>query len=132
MPPRNGCGGDQAGGWQRRVRGARLHAKLAVIDERRLFIGSMNLDHRSAAVNTEAGLLIDSRRARGRLQHAGRRPRAGQHGLPAAALAGRSHVQWLELDAAGNDIVHDDEPGGYFWLRFKNWLMLPWVGEELL
>jgi putative cardiolipin synthase len=111
---------------------SRLHAKLAVIDERLLFIGSMNMDRRSATVNTEAGLLIDSRELvadyntllsgtsranvayRLRLSSDGRR------------------VQWLESDAEGNDIVHDDEPGGYYWLRFKNWLMSPWVGEELL
>ena len=38
----------------------RLHAKVAVIDRQRIFIGSLNLDGRSARVNTEMGLLIDS------------------------------------------------------------------------
>ena len=38
----------------------RLHAKVAVIDRRTLFVGSMNLDARSAWSNTESGLLIDS------------------------------------------------------------------------
>ena len=37
-----------------------LHAKAATVDGRRLFIGSMNLDPRSALINTEIGLLIDS------------------------------------------------------------------------
>ncbi len=37
-----------------------LHAKIAVVDRRRLFIGSMNLDERSAFENTEMGLIIDS------------------------------------------------------------------------
>jgi putative cardiolipin synthase len=41
-------------------------------------------------------------------------------------------VQWLEYDDAGGDIVHEDEPGEFLWLRFKNWLLLPIVGEELL
>ena len=35
-----------------------------MIDGARVFVGSMNLDRRSAAVNTETGLLIDSPRWR--------------------------------------------------------------------
>ena len=38
----------------------RLHSKLAIVDRRRMFIGSMNLDGRSARLNTEIGVLIDS------------------------------------------------------------------------
>jgi putative cardiolipin synthase len=37
-----------------------LHAKLYVIDQRRLYIGSMNYDQRSWRINTEVGLLIES------------------------------------------------------------------------
>jgi putative cardiolipin synthase len=37
-----------------------LHAKLFVFDRKRVFIGSMNFDQRSAKLNTEIGLLIDS------------------------------------------------------------------------
>jgi putative cardiolipin synthase len=37
-----------------------LHAKLFVFDRKRLFIGSMNFDQRSHALNTELGLVIDS------------------------------------------------------------------------
>jgi putative cardiolipin synthase len=37
-----------------------LHAKVFVIDRRRLFVGSMNLDPRSHRLNTEAGILVDS------------------------------------------------------------------------
>lgn len=37
-----------------------LHAKLYVIDRRRLYIGSMNYDQRSLRINTEVGLIIDS------------------------------------------------------------------------
>jgi len=38
----------------------RLHAKVAVVDQRSLYIGSMNMDRRSAHCNTEVGLIIDS------------------------------------------------------------------------
>ena len=38
----------------------RLHTKLTVIDEERTFVGSMNMDSRSARINTEAGIVIRS------------------------------------------------------------------------
>jgi putative cardiolipin synthase len=37
-----------------------LHSKAMVIDRRRSYIGSMNFDPRSAAINTEMGAVIDS------------------------------------------------------------------------
>jgi len=37
-----------------------LHSKAMVIDRRRSYIGSMNFDPRSAAINTEMGVVIDS------------------------------------------------------------------------
>lgn len=37
-----------------------LHAKTFIIDKKRIFIGSLNLDPRSAYLNTEMGLVIDS------------------------------------------------------------------------
>ncbi|WPH14264.1 phospholipase D family protein [Variovorax paradoxus] len=110
---------------------SRLHAKLAVIDDDRFFIGSMNLDRRSAAVNTEMGLVIDSPELVAdyeKLLSAGRVSLGYRLRL---APNGR-RVQWLEYDDDGGDIVHEDEPGEFLWLRFKNWLLLPIVGEELL
>ena len=110
---------------------SRLHAKIAVIDDERFFIGSMNLDHRSAAVNTELGLVIDSpelvhdyvQLVSGNRVNLGYRLRIGPDGR---------RVQWLEYDDQGGDVVHEDQPGQFLWLRFKNWLLLPIVGEELL
>ena len=37
-----------------------LHGKVMVLDRRRVFVGSMNLDPRSHRLNTEDGMLIDS------------------------------------------------------------------------
>jgi len=37
-----------------------VHAKVFVLDGQRVFVGSMNFDHRSLRLNTEIGLLIDS------------------------------------------------------------------------
>jgi putative cardiolipin synthase len=38
-----------------------LHAKALVVDDDRVFIGSANLDPRSMRINTEMGLLVESR-----------------------------------------------------------------------
>ena len=40
--------------------GASLHTKAMIIDRRWVFVGSMNLDPRSANLNTEMGILVDS------------------------------------------------------------------------
>jgi len=37
-----------------------LHAKAVVVDERTVFIGSMNLDPRSRLLNTEVGLIVEN------------------------------------------------------------------------
>ena len=37
-----------------------LHAKYLIVDRRKVFIGSANLDPRSLRINTEIGLLVDS------------------------------------------------------------------------
>jgi putative cardiolipin synthase len=37
-----------------------LHGKVMVLDRRRVFVGSMNLDPRSHHLNTEDGMLVDS------------------------------------------------------------------------
>src|SRR3546814_4261366 len=39
---------------------AKLHSKAAVVDGRYVFVGSFNADARSAKLNTEIALLIDS------------------------------------------------------------------------
>jgi putative cardiolipin synthase len=49
---------------------AGLHAKTYAVDRRTVFVGSFNLDPRSAKLNTEMGLVIDSPTLAGRLDEA--------------------------------------------------------------
>jgi putative cardiolipin synthase len=44
----------------RRFSGKSLHAKVYIVDRRQLYVGSANFDPRSARLNTELGLFIDS------------------------------------------------------------------------
>jgi cardiolipin synthase C len=108
----------------------RLHAKLVVIDKRRLFIGSMNLDPRSATINTELGAVIDSPPlARellriidiDRLQSA-YRVRLGANGRG---------IEWLSNDGEREMVLHE-EPDSTPWLRIKSWLLAPFVPVEQL
>jgi len=45
-----------------------LHAKTFIVDEKRIFIGSFNLDPRSARLNTEMGVVIESPQIAGQMQ----------------------------------------------------------------
>jgi putative cardiolipin synthase len=55
--------------------GASLHAKTFAVDGTRVFVGSFNFDPRSAKLNTEMGLVVESpalaRQDRGGLRHGG-------------------------------------------------------------
>ena len=42
-----------------RSSGVSLHAKAIVVDQRLVFVGSMNLDQRSKLLNTEMGIIVD-------------------------------------------------------------------------
>lgn len=109
---------------------ARLHAKLVVIDQRLMFIGSMNLDPRSHCTNTEIGLIIDNPQlARELLRiididklQSAYRVRLAEPG---------SVLQWL----AGEDekeMALETEPDSTFGLRLRHLLLGPLVPEELL
>lgn len=109
----------------------RLHAKLAIIDEKQLFVGSMNLDGRSALLNTEVGLIVDSPE----LVADVRRLQIRDDVRSAYRLRLRGDgpgVEWLEHTAEGTIRVHADEPDATPLLRLKNWLLSPFVVEEFL
>ncbi|WP_188564583.1 phospholipase D family protein [Undibacterium terreum] len=108
----------------------RLHAKVVVIDKHLSFIGSMNLDPRSASVNTELGAIVDSQALAkellniidiDRLQSAYRvRLSPSGHGL-----------EWLGADDE-QEMVLKTEPDATSWIRLKLWLLGPLIPDELL
>jgi putative cardiolipin synthase len=109
----------------------RLHAKLATIDRRWLYIGSMNLDGRSAIYNTEIGLIIDSEEVVTDV----RRLRVHDDIRSAYRVRLREDgkgVEWVETAADGRETVHLDEPDDSWVLRLKNWFLAPFVMEEML
>jgi putative cardiolipin synthase len=88
--------------------GASLHAKTFTVDGRRLFVGSFNFDERSARLNTEMGLLIDSPRL------AARHAQTFATDVPAGAyevrLTADGGLQWIERTPSG-ETRYTTEPG---------------------
>ncbi len=108
----------------------RLHAKTAVFDRSKVFIGSMNLDPRSASKNTELGIIAEAPQlARevirviqiSKLQSA-YRLRFGPDG---------QKLEWLTMDDEG-DVVLSEEPDVTPFMRFQNMLLAPFVPEQQL
>jgi putative cardiolipin synthase len=108
----------------------RLHAKVATIDHRRVFIGSMNLDPRSARLNTELGLVIDARDVAADLERVIRQDDfESMYRLRLSADAGS--VEWVST-RDGKETVQPGEPNGGRWSDFKLWLMSLFVAEDQL
>ena len=108
----------------------RLHAKLVVIDHRISFIGSMNLDPRSATINTELGALIDSPELARELTRVINLDRL-QSAYRVRLTADGKGLEWLGLDDE-EEMIISSEPDASAWLHLKTWLLSPLVPEELL
>ena len=107
----------------------RLHAKTAVVDGDKTFIGSMNLDPRSRTQNTELGVFVDSPQLASemlrvirisRLQNAYRVRHGPSHQL-----------QWVAVDD-DRELVLDSEPESSLWLQIQHLLLGGFVPEQLL
>jgi putative cardiolipin synthase len=109
--------------------GAALHTKAAVVDGLRAFVGSFNLDYRSAALNTEMGVLV---------QHpaVAREVAEEQERLMDPALSWKVELEGGRV--VWRDTVHGvprtshSEPGASFRRKLVAWLarVLP-VEEQL-
>ncbi|MDP3820697.1 MAG: phospholipase D family protein [Burkholderiales bacterium] len=108
----------------------RLHAKLVVVDKKRLFIGSMNLDPRSATINTELGAMIDSPQLARELLRIIDIDRF-QSAYRVRLRANGSGLEWLSNDG-DKEMILTEEPDSTPWLRFKSWLLTPFVPIEQL
>lgn len=104
-----------------------LHAKVFGSDAARVFIGSYNLDPRSAKLNTEMGLLIESPRIAASLAKELDRPELFYR----VALDADDHMVWLEQDADGAVTVHrvDPETNGFqrALAAVVRWLPVEWM-----
>jgi putative cardiolipin synthase len=107
---------------------ASLHAKTFAVDRTRIFVGSFNFDERSALLNTEMGLLIDSPSLAGRLSA------VFDGGFPGTAYEVRrapgGGLEWIDRPSSG-ERRQTTEPGTGFleraWVRFLSILPIEWM-----
>src|SRR5436190_15170950 len=98
-----------------------LHAKLYVFDRQRVFIGSANFDRRSFKINTEVGLMIESRELAGQIvaqfEQFAASPNSYRLILEPGGPNG-DRIRWrTQLDGKSVDL--DDDPDTTAWRRFE-------------
>jgi putative cardiolipin synthase len=108
----------------------RLHSKTAAIDRRKIFVGSMNLDPRSATQNTEMGVVVESPQlAREMLRVINISKLQNSYRLRLAP--GTQALEWLTTDGE-REMILTTEPESSFFQRLYNTLIAPFVPEMLL
>ncbi len=100
--------------------GSSLHAKTFSVDHARVFVGSFNLDPRSASLNTEMGLLIESPVLAAQIAAAFAEDIPGRSYR--VSLSESSKLQWSEKHENA-EIVHTTEPGAGWGKRLGVTLM---------
>jgi len=93
-----------------------LHSKVFAIDGRRLFIGSFNFDPRSARLNTEMGVLIESVTFAVAVTRAV--DRVMERGAYALRLSPADALEWVTQDESAAQIVQAIEPDTTWLDRF--------------
>jgi len=98
-----------------------LHAKLYVFDRQRVFVGSANFDRRSFKINTELGLMIDSRELAGQIvaqfEQFAASPNSYRLILESGGPNG-DRIRW-RTQVDGKPIDLDDDPDTTPWRRFE-------------
>ncbi|MDM0117920.1 phospholipase D family protein [Variovorax sp. J22R133] len=126
-------GGDRSSGMpgsgaSRAGSASSLHAKTFGADRKRLFVGSFNLDPRSARLNTEMGVVIDSASLATVLA------RQLDSRLPDEAYLVRlrpdGDLEWVEQSADGEKIFTTEPETGLMrrvWIDFLRVLPIEWM-----
>jgi putative cardiolipin synthase len=101
-----------------------LHGKMWVLDRESVYIGSMNLDERSEKLNTEIGLIIDSRQlakqVAKRFEELTRPDNA--YRVLLSSRSGKPHLVWQTREE-GKIIDYRTEPTSSQWRKLKVDLM---------
>ena len=93
-----------------------LHSKAIMVDQRWLFVGSLNVDPRSIDINTEMGLIIDSTELSGEL--AVEVEKALRVNAYKVVLNEDGKVRWIAL-RDGEIVNFSKEPESSWWRRFQ-------------
>jgi putative cardiolipin synthase len=115
-----------------------LHSKVFVIDRKYLFVGSMNLDPRSFNLNSELGIVVESKQfanefvdaVEARLLDKTYHLKLVFDDEDQGADSDKS-IQWQTIEN-GSLVSYDDEPNVGFLRKLGIWFMSLFVSEELL
>ena len=105
-----------------------LHAKTFAVDDYQVFIGSYNVDPRSANINTEMGVIINDDELAKQLHGALSDELLNQ--AYEVKLLDNGHLQWHTMEN-DKEVVYDSEPkvgmGDHVWLTIMSWLPIDWL-----
>jgi len=107
----------------------RLHAKLAIIDEEVVLLGSLNLDPRSARRNTELGVAVDSPALAKQALRIVEAMKAEAYRVRLQPEGGA--LAWVPPNE-DDDQAFNEEPGVSAWNALQRLLLNPLVPEDLL
>lgn len=95
-----------------------LHAKAMVFDNKALFIGSFNLDPRSAAINTEGGLYVESPKLAKQVV-AYMDESVKPNNSYRIKMDKNGNLTWM-TQINGKQVIYHTEPETSGWQRFKS------------
>jgi putative cardiolipin synthase len=94
-----------------------LHAKVVVIDNDQVFVGSANLDSRSLRLNTEMGLFIESASLNAEMRQA-LEPDFAPRNAWRVELDPEGQMIWV-----GDDVTLKHQPSHHFMRRIEDWFL---------
>ncbi|MGP4974567.1 phospholipase D family protein [Psychrobacter alimentarius] len=105
-----------------------LHAKTFAVDDYQVFIGSYNVDPRSANINTEMGVIINDDQLAKQLHGALSDDLLNQ--AYEVKLLDNGKLQWHTMED-DEKVVYDSEPrvdvSDHVWLTIMSWLPIDWL-----
>lgn len=105
-----------------------LHAKTFAVDDYQVFIGSYNVDPRSANINTEMGVIINDDQLAKQLHGALSDDLLNQ--AYEVKLLDNGKLQWHTMEN-DKEVIYDSEPrvdiSDHVWLSIMSWLPIDWL-----
>ena len=105
-----------------------LHAKAFAVDDYQVFIGSYNVDPRSANINTEMGVIINDDKLATQLHDALSDDLLNQ--AYEVKLLENGNLQWHTMEN-NKKVIYDSEPrvdiSDHVWLTIMSWLPIDWL-----
>jgi putative cardiolipin synthase len=111
-----------------------MHAKTYVIDRRQVFVGSFNHDPRSATLNTEIGILVNSPELAQKMATLFERYTQLRNSYRLYLGDDKDDKKKMEwhTEEEGSLKIYDQEPMITWWQHVKNGLMAIFAPEDLL